>query len=100
HYSPSTPLRIVDSNLLDSLLTDYVKHGDTIAVLAMRSAKDTQKSITWINASSDALAYGHSLYADLRALDKVGAKLIVVEQVPADEQWQAVRDRLQRAAAS
>ena len=42
--------------------------------------------------------YAHDLYANLRALDATGATAIVVEAVPDDAHWQAVRDRLARAS--
>ncbi len=36
---------------------------------------------------------------NLRALDKAGCRRILVQEVPADERWDAVRDRLTRAAS-
>jgi L-threonylcarbamoyladenylate synthase len=42
-------------------------------------------------------AYAHDLYANLRALDAMGAAEIAIEDVPATEAWSAVRDRLVRA---
>jgi L-threonylcarbamoyladenylate synthase len=44
--------------------------------------------------------YGRNLYANLRTLDKAGARIILVEEVPEGEKWDAVRDRLRRAAAA
>lgn len=43
-------------------------------------------------------AYAHGLYAALRALDGTTADLIVVEAPPQSAGWQAVNDRLARAA--
>ena len=40
------------------------------------------------------------LYVNLRTLDKSGAQEILVEEVPAGEAWEAVRDRLRRAATA
>ncbi|NBU26030.1 MAG: translation factor Sua5, partial [Gammaproteobacteria bacterium] len=51
-------------------------------------------------AGSDAQAYGRALYATLRALDAERADRLLVEQVPQTPEWDAVRDRLARAAAS
>jgi hypothetical protein len=47
---------------------------------------------------ASATLYGRQLYASLRALDALGADLILVETPPAGPQWLAVRDRLARAA--
>jgi L-threonylcarbamoyladenylate synthase len=44
--------------------------------------------------------YGRALYATLRALDDGRADRLLVEQVPAAPEWDAVRDRLTRAAAA
>jgi len=99
HYSPDTPIRIVSASELSSLVAEYVQHGDRIAVLAMHAAAKARDCVHWIDAGDDAAAYGHSLYANLRYLDKYSAACILVEQVPVGEHWQAVRDRLQRAAA-
>ena len=50
--------------------------------------------------SSDPATYGRALYAELRRLDKLGGSRILVESVPESPQWDAVRDRLSRAAAT
>jgi L-threonylcarbamoyladenylate synthase len=56
--------------------------------------------MTWINAGRRADVYARELYVNLRTLDKSGAREILVEEVPAGEQWDAVRDRLRRAASA
>lgn len=98
HYSPATPLLIVDKAGLQHFVEDCRTLNRKVAVLAMHPGPSSH-SVIWIDAGVDAIKYGHALYANLRALDKAGAELLAVEQVPAGEQWQAVRDRLQRAAA-
>ncbi len=54
---------------------------------------------SWINAGSDPARYAHELYANLRKLDAAGAKRILVEAPPTTSAWEAVNDRLMRAAA-
>jgi L-threonylcarbamoyladenylate synthase len=44
--------------------------------------------------------FARLLYATLHALDQRGLDRIVVDQPPDGEEWQAVRDRLTRAAAA
>ena len=51
----------------------------------------------WIVAPGDPVAYAHDLYASLRTLDAAGAATLLIEAVPGDAPWQAVRDRLARA---
>jgi L-threonylcarbamoyladenylate synthase len=43
--------------------------------------------------------YGHDLYRNLRELDGHRATRILVEAPPSDAAWEAVNDRLRRAAA-
>ena len=52
-----------------------------------------------MNAGTRLDRYAHDLYANLRTLDKIGASCLLVQEIPADERWDAVRDRLTRAAA-
>jgi L-threonylcarbamoyladenylate synthase len=56
--------------------------------------------MTWINAGTRPDIYARNLYAHMRTLDKAGAKIILVEEVPDDERWDAIRDRLRRAATA
>ena len=51
----------------------------------------------WIAAPSDPAGYAHDLYANLRALDAADADAILIEAVPDEAPWLAVRDRLARA---
>jgi L-threonylcarbamoyladenylate synthase len=44
------------------------------------------------------VAYARDLYGALHRMDDAGATLILVERPPADSDWDAVRDRLERAA--
>jgi L-threonylcarbamoyladenylate synthase len=98
HYSPATALTIVPGGEIDALAESLSEGGQRIAVLAQRLPLKTYETVTWINAGRRAEAFGHDLYANLRALDKAGCARILVQEVPGDERWDAVRDRLARAA--
>ena len=95
HYAPRTPLALVDANALEA---ELAKPGGA-AVLALRARPAQAGSARWIHAAADPMRYGHDLYANLRALDASGAARIVVESPPALPGWEAVNDRLKRAAA-
>jgi L-threonylcarbamoyladenylate synthase len=98
HYAPSTPLTIVPGGELDALAGSLSEGGQRIAVLAQRLPLKTYETVTWINAGKRAESFGHDLYANLRTLDKAGCARILVQEVPGDERWDAIRDRLARAA--
>lgn len=99
HYAPQTPVTLVPGGELDALAQSLSDGGQRIAVLAQRLPLRTYPTVTWINAGKRVDAYAHDLYANLRTLDRAGCVRILVQEVPGDERWDAVRDRLVRAAA-
>ena len=100
HYAPRTSLSIVASRTLEDVVGQLTENREKIAVLATRPPRVANKYMTWINAGRRADVYGRELYVNLRTLDKSGAQEILVEEVPAGEAWDAVRDRLHRAASA
>ncbi len=93
HYAPATPVRLVDAAALATL------QDARVAVLARRPAPPTFGGVAWLDAGATPEGYAHDLYANLRHLDRAGASAILVEAPPASAAWEAIRDRLQRAAA-
>jgi len=93
HYSPGTPVRLVGAAIAEA------SADAGVAVLARRASPEGFRGV-WCRAPEDAEAYGRELYATLRRLDHLGLREILVEEVPKDPRWDAVRDRLTRAAAS
>lgn len=100
HYAPATPVSIVTTGKLEQVVAELTAEHEKVAVLATRPPRLANKFMTWINAGRRADAYARELYVNLRALDKSGAREILVEEVPAGEAWDAVRDRLRRAASA
>jgi len=99
HYAPRTPLRLVADAQIERLAAELAREGTRVGVLAQRSPLGTFRHVTWVNAGVRPEGYAHDLYANLRTLDKAGAACLLVQAVPADARWDAVRDRLARAAA-
>lgn len=95
HYAPRTTLVVVESGRLAAELHEPAN----VAVLAFGEAPPTARVTSWITAAADSAGYGHDLYAHLRRLDASGAKRIMVEAPPRGAEWEAVNDRLARAAA-
>jgi L-threonylcarbamoyladenylate synthase len=98
HYAPNTPLAIVASDDLERYAGEFVSRQEKVAVLAMRPPLDTQRYMTWINAGKKPDTYAHNLYNHLRTLDSAGCARILVQELPDDERWAAILDRLQRAS--
>lgn len=93
HYAPRTALSLADRGSVDAQL------ADDVAVLALRAAPPGARAREWIAASAEPGPYGRDLYANLRRLDASGARRILVEAPPRSPEWEAVNDRLSRAAA-
>ncbi|HTY94600.1 MAG TPA: L-threonylcarbamoyladenylate synthase [Steroidobacteraceae bacterium] len=98
HYAPRTPMSIVPSGEIDARAASASSGGTRIAVLAQRLPLKSHAYVTWVNAGRRPEQYAHDLYANLRALDTAGCQQILVQDVPEGERWDAVRDRLLRAA--
>jgi L-threonylcarbamoyladenylate synthase len=99
HYAPLTPMTIVPVDEIDKRAEQLSEGGRRVAVLAQRLPLKTYNTVTWINAGRRPDAFAHDLYSNLRALDKANCEQILVQDVPSDEKWTAIRDRLSRGAA-
>ena len=104
HYAPLTPLRRLAANALIPELVRLIRAGRRVAVFARSAAAPREtdldaSSFHWRVAAYDSAVYARQLYASLRALDALGADIILVEDLPPGLQWRAVADRLGRAAA-
>lgn len=93
HYAPTTPLRLVSD-------PDRAwRHGPLpLAVIARRPPAGGPVRCRWQLMPASADAYGRALYARLRAIDRWACRMVLVERPPASAAWDAVRDRLERAA--
>jgi L-threonylcarbamoyladenylate synthase len=98
HYSPQTTVNLIPSKRLEQVISEFTDNHEKVAVLAQRPPSIANPFMTWINAGVRPDTYAHNLYAHLRTLDKAAAKILLVEEVPEGERWDAVRDRLKRAA--
>ncbi len=63
-------------------MNEFTDNHEKVAVLAQRPPATANPYMTWINAGIRPDVYARKLYANLRTLDKAGAKIILVEEVP------------------
>jgi L-threonylcarbamoyladenylate synthase len=92
HYAPRTPVRLVPPHALDA---EIARLKDKVAVLAF--SRPDERVDFWIRMPRDPAGYARRLYAALRELDSAGCETILIESPPETSEWEAVRDRLQRA---
>lgn len=97
HYATNAPARLVVAKQLLQEVARRTSGGERLAVLARTVARPAEFTGTWIASHHDAPHYAHDIYANLRALDAPGVSAILIESVPDDDAWLAVRDRLTRA---
>lgn len=100
HYAPTTTARLCPLELLNSEIKQHTSQGKRIGVLAHRVVIDDNEDINVLRLPENADDYGHELYAALRELDAMQLDLILVEQLPNEDAWLAVNDRLRKATAA
>lgn len=104
HYAPRTSLRTVATAALPAMAAGQGLPGDGMVAVVSHSQAlppaGAHARIAWHGAAPEARAYARDLYALLRHLDMQGYALIVLEDLPDSDAWQAVRDRVGRAAAA
>ncbi|WP_420475971.1 L-threonylcarbamoyladenylate synthase [Noviherbaspirillum sp. ST9] len=96
HYAPSTPVALVPPEELADTMKRLSNAGRRFAVILR--TQPAAAAIAQIAMPQSPDGYAHDLYAALRAMDAAAADVILVESLPAEDEWQGVNDRLRRAA--
>jgi L-threonylcarbamoyladenylate synthase len=103
HYAPTTPLRLYAPGRVLDALSEFPDTKSRVAVAVWDSESSLvledhpSIDVEEIIVSSDAATFASRLYRTLRDLDQQGWDLILFPEPPAGEEWDGVRDRLQRA---
>lgn len=108
HYAPQTLLQWLPresqaiAQLIEKLQSiDTTEVSQNWAVLVFEpELLPMVKGVDYIQMPKDATEYAKRLYRLLRELDQQDYTRIAVQPLPEDESWEAVNDRLQRAAAA
>ena len=107
HYAPHTPTRLVTAEALPAELARLVADGRRVALLLRASTplpsplapRPHDHGVVVRRPSDDgAETLARELYSLLRELDAAGCDLLLVQAPPPGDAWQAIRDRLTRAA--
>ncbi len=100
HYAPRTPLYVVPPAQLLTTIEKAKIEGRVAAVAFQPPGDAATKDVDWYPCAADPHVYARDLYAMLRDLDQRGYAAILFEQPPRTLAWQAVNDRIGRAAAA
>ena len=103
HYAPNTPLRLYAPGRVLDALSEFPDTKSRVAVAVWDSesslSEDGHPSVHFeeVEVPSDSNGFANRLYRSLRDLDQQGWDLILFPEPPPGEEWDGVRDRLQRA---
>jgi L-threonylcarbamoyladenylate synthase len=97
HYSPRTRLLLANVAEIGQLLA---REGRDRRVGVLVRSAFTAANVNLIPMPDSPPDFARALYATLRHLDEQGFDLLIVERVPAGDEWDGIRDRLLRAATS
>lgn len=102
HYAPRAQVRLVATEDLDGVLAEADAHaarGMAIGVLLCGSALPPRAAFTFASRlGDDPDRYAAGLYDALHMADAHRCEQLIVESPPVTSEWDAIRDRLQRAA--
>jgi L-threonylcarbamoyladenylate synthase len=104
HYAPHTPLELIDDARLAQVVQGQDLPAGRIVLVshaslpALPAGVATQIEVRAV--PNDPARYAQALYATLRELDRGGYDRMLVQAPPRTPEWDAVNDRIGRAAAA
>lgn len=99
HYQPRTRIRLMPRKSLQDAIHIIGKDARNIGIYTRTPMDRLSSAMPRVAMSNDPTTAAQNLYADLHSIDGMNLKLVWVETPPHTEEWAAVRDRLEKAAA-
>lgn len=100
HYAPLTETVLMKREAIVSFLSNLMPKDLPLACVLHHDLNLSPiAGVQMIQLSSDPHHYAHDLYDTLRSLDHQQLKKILIEAVPEDTNWDAIRDRIMKASA-
>ena len=93
HYSPKAKLLL---NSEPATMLSQAKQA--LFVVAREQKPPAWPSSQWLRLPNDPDGFARVLYDSLHRCDQAGAEIIVVQSLPDCSEWDAIRDRLNRAS--
>lgn len=100
HYAPTAKLRVMSTGVLQTALKVLGAEPLKLAVYSRSIPSGVAPGVVHRRMPARPEQAAHELFSILRELDREGVHLIWVEEPPPGPEWDGVRDRLSRAAAS
>src|SRR5450432_4286304 len=100
HYATAARLRVMPTEMLKAALQVLGSDPLKLAVYSRSVPSGVAPGVVHRRMPARPEQAAHELFSILRELDREGVHLIWVEEPPPGPEWDGVRDRLSRAAAS
>ena len=100
HYAPHAKVRLMSTAMLKTALEVLGSDPLKLAVYSRSVPSGVATGVRHRRMPARPEQAAHELFAVLRELDSTGVHLIWVEEPPPGPEWDGVRDRLSRAAAT
>lgn len=101
HYQPRTPLSLIDTATLRTLLSDLRPEARiALAYFSTDLPLPATGVLQSLRMPTDKPGFARAMYNALHTLDGIGAEAIWLERPPTGEDWRDVHDRLLRAATA
>ena len=94
HYSPRAKV-ILGEGSWDELIINLDKNTH---VIALDSVPNDKNPDTWHKMPNSVQGYAKKIYEILNRCDQANAKAILIQPLPVESEWDAVRDRVYRAS--
>jgi L-threonylcarbamoyladenylate synthase len=99
HYAPAGTVRLEPGGRIAAALREIDAWGGVQCGVVLRGEATAVPALAAVvRLPADLPGYARGLYAALRTLEEQGCGALVLEEVPEGPEWEAVRDRLRRAA--
>ena len=99
HYAPRARLGVLAPAEVWAAVELLRDEGARLVVLTRGAPPASVRGATVVAMPNDAVGYAAALFGALHDADAADADVLLVEAVPDDDDWLAVRDRLRRAQA-
>lgn len=100
HYAPRARVMLAGPDEMPAKARAYLaQHPEHRLACLVRTSAVAAENVLLARMPMDAAGYAKELYARLHDLDRQGMDALFIELPPAEDAWEAVRDRLKRAAA-
>jgi len=100
HYAPNAKLRLMSRPMLAKALRVLGDESPGLAVYSPGATLEAAPQVRHRRMPAQPEQVARELFSVLREFDAEGVQLIWVEEPPPGPEWDGVRDRLRRAAAS